>query len=253
MKFRSTYLNLAIIAIIALVSCNNKNAKQAELLKLGIHTVVVQEIINTSQYTYFRFNEIGNPDVKEGDTLWAASSMFESVVGDTLYYKGGLPMKEFQSKELNRNFKEVLFLDNLSKTADFVKKEIAAVSSHQQMSSTDTSMTGKPVIEKIEVKIDAVAGGITIADLFAKKAQYSGKTIKIKGKVTKFSPEIMNKNWIHIQDGTESNGKFDLTITTDATVKVGDIITFEGKIALDKDLGYSYFYEVLMEDAKIVK
>lgn len=251
MKTHTNYFKLVFIALLALVACNN--SKQAELLKLGIHTVIVQETINTSSYTYFRLSELGNPEVKESDTIWAAVPFTESRIGDTLYYKGGFPMVDFKSKELNRTFKKVLFLDNLSKTSDFVKKEIAAVPNHQQMSSLDSGMTGKPKIEKIEVKIQPAAGCITIANLFAKKDSYSGKTIKVKGQVTKFSPEIMEKNWIHIQDGTESDGKFDLTITTDLTANVGDIVTFEGKITLNKDLGYDYFYEVIMEDAKIVK
>ena len=63
----------------------------------------------------------------------------------------------------------------------------------------------------------------------------------------------MNKNWIHIQDGTDNSGKFDLTVTTDIEVKVGDTITLEGAIALDKDFGFGYKYEVIMEDAKLVK
>jgi len=63
----------------------------------------------------------------------------------------------------------------------------------------------------------------------------------------------MNTNWIHLQDGTESDGKFDLTATCLENLNVGDIVTLEGKITLDKDLGYGYFYEVLLEDAKIVK
>jgi hypothetical protein len=34
---------------------------------------------------------------------------------------------------------------------------------------------------------------------------------------------------------------------------VGDIVTLEGKIVLDQDFGYGYKYELLMEDAKIIK
>jgi hypothetical protein len=62
----------------------------------------------------------------------------------------------------------------------------------------------------------------------------------------------MNKNWIHIQDGSEFQGGFDLTITTDKSVSLGDTVTFEGKLALDKDFGYGYFYTVLIEDGKQV-
>jgi hypothetical protein len=75
--------------------------------------------------------------------------------------------------------------------------------------------------------------------------------VKIRGAVTKFNPDIMQTNWIHIQDGSDFDGKYDLTITSDQLVETGLIITVEGKITLDKDFGYGYFYEVLMEEAKI--
>ena len=68
--------------------------------------------------------------------------------------------------------------------------------------------------------------------------------------VTKFNAEIMERNWIHLQDGTEHKGNFDLTVTSDNRVNVGDTICIEGKIALDKDFGYGYFYEIIMEEAK---
>jgi len=42
--------------------------------------------------------------------------------------------------------------------------------SHQQMSSTDLSMVGKPKIEKINVKVEPIVGGITIADLYRMKS-----------------------------------------------------------------------------------
>lgn len=62
----------------------------------------------------------------------------------------------------------------------------------------------------------------------------------------------MDKNWVHIQDGTNFKGKFDLTVTTDREFKIGDVVTFEGRISLNKDFGYGYYYEVLMENG-IVK
>ena len=33
--------------------------------------------------------------------------------------------------------------------------------------------------------------------------------------------------------------------------KVGEIVTFEGKITLNKDFGSGYFYNIIMEDAKM--
>ena len=114
------------------------------------------------------------------------------------------------------------------------------------------SHTGQVKPEKMNVKVDPCSGCITISGLLANKKSYSGKVIKIKGIVTKYNPSIMGKNWVHIQDGSEFQGEFDLTITTDKEVSVGQTVTFEGKIVLDKDFGYGYFYKELMEDAKLV-
>jgi hypothetical protein len=109
---------------------------------------------------------------------------------------------------------------------------------------------GQVTIEKINVTVEPCQDCITIAKLFEGKKSFSGKTIKVKGKVTKFNPSIMGKNWVHIQDGTEFQGDFDLTITTDAMVSVGEVVTFEGKLSLDKDFGYGYTYKVLLEESK---
>jgi hypothetical protein len=255
---RKIYRNqviLVCIAILFLTGCNRNNKKIEALLKAGIHTTIVQEVLQTSQYSYFRLSETGNPKVKESDTIWVASTYSEPVKGDTLYYKGGLPMFNFRSKELNRGFKKILFLDSLSKQSDFGKKDALIGRGHDLMSSADKANGGVPKMDKIDVKIDKVAGGVTIADLYGAKESYAGKSLKVKGQVTKFSPEIMGKNWLHIQDGTLKDGKFDMAITTDLNtkVKVGDVVCFEGKLSTDKQIGQGYFYEVIMEDAVLVK
>ena len=63
----------------------------------------------------------------------------------------------------------------------------------------------------------------------------------------------MHRNWAHIQDGTKSGEQFDLTVTTMENVKVGDVVIFEGTVSLKKDFGAGYFYEVIVENARLVK
>jgi len=201
----------------------------------GEHKVVVKEVIQAGVYTYLNVKE------KRKET-WLAVPAMEAKPGDKLTYSGGLEMTDFVSKELNRTFPSVLFLESVN--SDSKKSEPAAMTSAQ---------AGAVKIEKINVKIEPVEGGISIARLLETKSEYSGKSVKVTGKITKVNPEIMGKNWIHIQDGTEFNGAFDLTITTDVQPAVGDTVTFEGRITLKKDFGYGYFYEVLMEDAKVIK
>ena len=108
-------------------------------------------------------------------------------------------------------------------------------------------------IEKKEVKIESDEGSLTIAEILENRKKYEGKTVTVKGEITKFNPAILNTNWVHIQDGTEYNGTFDLTLTTGDMVSVGSVATFTGKIVLDKDFGYGYVYNTLMEESKLVK
>lgn len=58
---------------------------------------------------------------------------------------------------------------------------------------------------------------------------------------------IMNRNWVHLQDG--SGEGLDLTITTTENIPLGAIITLEGTIAMNKDFGAGYQYDIIMEGA----
>ena len=71
---------------------------------------------------------------------------------------------------------------------------------------------------------------------------------KVRGKVVKYNPNIMRKDWIHIRDSSTDK---DLTITCQAEVKLGDVILADGKLALDKDFGYGYVYKIMLEDARV--
>jgi hypothetical protein len=139
------------------------------------------------------------------------------------------------------------------KSGPLVKEAFNSQAPAQNQSTGSTAHMGQVTSEKVNVVVEPCDGCLTIAKLMETKESVSGKVVKVKGSVTKFNPQIMGKNWVHIQDGSESQGAFDLTITTDLEVTLGQIVTFEGKIALDKDFGYGYSYKILMEEGKIVQ
>ena len=56
---------------------------------------------------------------------------------------------------------------------------------------------------------------------------------------------------IHIQDGTGESGTNDLTVTTSAIVNKGDTVVISGTLVIDRDFGYGYSYEVIIEDADV--
>ncbi len=117
----------------------------------------------------------------------------------------------------------------------------------------NTEHTASVITEKKDVNIESTDGQLSIAEILKNRKKYNGQMVTVKGEVTKFNPAILNTNWVHIQDGTEFDGDFDLTLTTKEVVKVGSEVTFRGKIVLDKDFGYGYFYETLMEESIIVE
>ena len=94
-------------------------------------------------------------------------------------------------------------------------------------------------------------GGTTVAEIVTGRAGLSGKEVAVSGKVVKYNSGVMNKNWLHIRDGSGSAGSNDLTITTDATAKVGDTVLVKGKVATDRDFGAGYKYGVIIEDAQV--
>lgn len=95
----------------------------------------------------------------------------------------------------------------------------------------------------------------TIADVYQDKAALAGQPVTIHGKVVKVNNNIMNRNWLHLQDGSgdAAAGTNDVAITSDDTAAMGDEITVTGTVAVDLDFGAGYKYPLLIEKATIVK
>jgi hypothetical protein len=60
----------------------------------------------------------------------------------------------------------------------------------------------------------------------------------------------MGKNWLHLKDGSQDD--YDLVVTSDMMVPEGHVVTVSGVVALDKDFGAGYRYDIIVEDGKII-
>lgn len=227
-----------------LISCNSESKKTSN--KQGeLHKVVVQEVLHVKEYSYLRVLEDGNE-------IWVAAPTTQVDIGSTYYYGKAMKMENFESKDLNKTFDKVYFVEKVSTTEEGLKQAPVAVDPHAGM-NIDASQAQKPAIEKKTVEVKKVEGAISLAELFQNKDKYSGKQVIVTGEVTKFNPAIMNTNWIHMQDGSEYEGEFDLTITTAEQLKVGEQITFKGEVVLNKDFGAGYYYKILLENATVLR
>lgn len=197
------------------------------------HKVVVEEALNTEKYTYLQVKE-------NGESFWIAIPKTAVEIGATYYYQGGLMKKNFASREYNRVFETIYLVSGISKQP--LGTGGSAVD--QALSQTQSAEATAPPTD-----IKPAAGAVKIADLIGNLSKYDGKVIKVTGKCVKVNPMIMGRNWVHLQDGSAKN--FDLTITTNENVPLGGVVTLEGTIALNKDFGAGYKYNVIMEGATI--
>ena len=203
-----------------------KKVLLALLLATGLyavtHSAKVVEALNSGGYTYIK--------VQEGsESYWIAMTQRAVTKGSTIEYNEQGWMQDFHSKTLNRTFDKILFASDAS------------------TASAPQKAPSKPDVMGSQYK---QTGTITVAELFANRDKYAGKKVRVRGKVTKTSAQIMKKNWVHIQDGSSFQGQDDLVFTTNAKMpKQGSVITAEGLVIKDKDFGYGYFYPVIVEES----
>lgn len=200
------------------------------------HKVVVDEVLQTSKYTYLNVTE-------DGQQVWIAVPKTEAEVGETYYYKGGLKKTNFKSVEHDRVFETVYLVSGISKSPTMAGAP--GVHAHAGMENSPQTDPG--------AKIDPPPGGITIAELFQNRNKYDGKTVRIKGRCVKLNNMIMNRNWVHLQDGSLENSEQDLTITTTENIPLGAVVAVEGIITLNKDFGAGYRYDIIMEEAHLLQ
>ncbi len=241
------------LAVLALAACGKKEeAPKAETpaaqpqaaapaAKAAGITGKVVETMNAAGYTYVQVD-----DGKQ--KIWAAAPEFNVAVGDDVIVPDGMPMKNYHSKSLDRDFDVVYFVDSILNPNAAVDKNTAVPENHP-----NTKVNASPPADVDLSGIAKADGGKTVAEINAGKADLAGKEITLRGKVVKYNAQIMGKNWLHVQDGSGSaaDGTNDITITTSTEAKVGDTVLVTGKLTLDKDFGYGYKYALIIEDAKV--
>jgi hypothetical protein len=108
-----------------------------------------------------------------------------------------------------------------------------------------------------DVKVPKATGANakTVAEIHAQKAQLKEKKVTVRGKVVKSNSGIMGKNWIHVRDGSGSadKGDNDITVTSEQTAAVGEVVVITGVVRTDKDFGAGYSYPVIIEEAVYTK
>ena len=165
MKTSSILLNpltLILLVFLTLSGCNRgKNSSAETDLPPGTHAVSVIEVIQTSNYTYLQVFE-------NDQKFWIAITKTEARTGDVIYFTNAMEMKDFKSKELNRVFPSILFVNDPSMTPPAAAMPL----SEKQMAQSPGKITAERLTD---ISVKPVNGGISISELYSKKSDYSEK------------------------------------------------------------------------------
>lgn len=203
----------------------------------------VAETMNSAGYTYILLQ-------RKTDMVWVAIPESKVSVGEDVVLAAGFEMIEYKSPTLNRTFDSILFSEGL------ISQGGSAPEGAKPQKKTLGSSGARPSAHK-DIKVDKAEGAnsYTVSELFAKRKELDNKDIILKGEVVKVTPRIMNKNWLHIQDGTGSpeKGDNDMVVTTMDLPSVGDTVTIKGVLFSDKDFGSGYKYNAIVEFGQVSK
>ena len=146
--------------------------------------------------------------------------------------------------------------------ADAAKQAATAPAAAPAAKPAATMPSGHPPtntapVDPGNIKVPKATGpnARTVVEVVTKRNELNNKTVLVRGKVVKFNPGILKKNWIHLRDGSgsASDNTNDVLVTTNDQANVGDVVVAKGVVHIDKDLGMGYSYKVLIEEATLQK
>ena len=210
---------------------------------------------DVTNYTYLLLED------KTGK-VWAAIPKKPVKTGEEIAIAKIAVMKDFHSKTLEKTFDLILFAlpsegcPFKESGGEIVSKmPLAKMPSASMPHGTMGYSAKKSMAVPKDIKVSKADGkdAYTIEEIYSKKEELSQKTITVRAIVVKFMPQIMGKNWIHIQDGTGSaeKGNNDIAVSTLDAAEVGDEVIIKGTLGIDKDFGMSCAFGALIEEASI--
>lgn len=95
------------------------------------------------------------------------------------------------------------------------------------------------------------ADTLSIAEVHEQRESLAEQQVTVEGEVVKVNNGIMNRNFIHLEDGSGEGDTARLIVTSQDTAEVGDVIEAAGTVVLDTDFGMGYFYPTLVEESSL--
>jgi hypothetical protein len=199
----------------------------------------VLEVQHAASFTYLRLK------TQDGET-WAATPRAQVEKGADVRLDQTTVMTNFQSRSLNRKFDKIVF-------GRLAGAGAGAPTTHGDMSAVHGGL-GAPA-QAADLKVPKASGpnARTVAEIVQGKDMLKDKTVLVRGKVVKYNPGILGKNWIHLRDGSGSAAERtnDVLVTSKSETKIGDVVLVKGVVRTHKDFGAGYSYPVMIEAVEL--
>lgn len=241
-----------VVALLALLSVAVPGLSADDTIHAG--TVIYAK--TAGNYTYIR--------LKEGEKkVWLATSPLEVSVGDPVEYAGGDVMKEFESKAMNKTFDEIRFVTRIRvvKPGPLPDNQATASIPHPKTGGKDGIKEGakdapksSPAVSPPKKgEIEKAEKGKTVEEIYSGRERLKDRPVALRGKVVKVSRNILMKNWVTLSDGTGTKPDDRIVAVTTDNVALGGVVTVEGVVKTDVNLGAGYRYKVLIDEATFAK
>ncbi len=207
----------------------------------------VLEFMNSSGYTYLLLQDA------DGFKDWVAIPELYIEVGAEVELQPGVQMGEFTSKPLNRTFDKIIFSSGPTEKYNEKRKASAHKGADMNEPAPGKKKNENKIIEGLKVKKATGDNAYSIDEIFAKRDALQDKTISVSGQVVKVTAGVMDRNWVHIKDGSGESGANKLVVTTKDDTDIGKVVTFTGVFHNNVDFGGGYQYAVILENASIKK
>ena len=201
----------------------------------------VLEVKDVENYTYLHLK------TKDGET-WAAVARAPVKKGAEVTIENAMVMDNFESKSLKKKFDRIVF-------GTLGGAGAGAAGAGGDMAALHSGVARAADVGDVKVPKANGPNARTVAEIVTKKAELKDKTILVRGKVVKYTPDVLGKNWIHLRDGSGSvsDNTHDVLVTTKDQARIGDVVLVKGVVHTDRDLGSGYSYKVLVEEATLQK
>ena len=208
-----------------------------EDIRWAEHLVVVREVVPSPKYVYVK--------VEEGsDTYWIATGPGTIKPGEQYVFNEAVVKTNFRSAALDREFDSIHLVTQFLPLAR--KKDLKRMRFNPHAGAS----ADKPV-DLPDHAEEAQVQKVALNALLEEPSRYEGQQIEVSGLCTKVNANIMDRNWIHIS--SQAGEGPEVVATSNQAPAVGEPVTLQAIVRLNKDFGAGYVYPILLEEAVIIE